>query len=216
MVRHLHRVARMTAAVALLGVVCIQTVAAAELPASREGLLAGMAEVTVDNPKRADGSHLPVIDGGLLVWPWDGTTPPPDVKQALATYQVVSEQEWSQPAAHMAVTSRGWTGLLVMKDGRTLRWVMPYDGQLCLRYPDGRWLYLLSEALTRKPHQALPWQPTDRRSARLFSPTEPDTCQASAQNRQEAVACFASLLQGSRQQSADKQHAGSTAVGTKP
>jgi hypothetical protein len=75
-----------------------------------------------------------------------------DVRQFLAQAHVVSEWEWQHQYSHVGSGDR--TGLLILRDGTTLRWMVRPGGLAYLESSDGHKAYLVRcclEALERKP-----------------------------------------------------------------
>ena len=132
----------------------------------RQQLLQELAQITVDHEHVVVDADWVILGGSAAQQPDDDVTR--DVKQALESYAVVSAEEWSRSYSHVAMMDR--TGLLILKNGQKLRWMLRPGGLACLRYPDGRWVYLASGVHdARRP---LPWEPSTERSSLLSSPKD--------------------------------------------
>jgi len=183
-----------------VGATVTTTRAAANTNEGREAFLGQLASITLEYPKRADGSPRRIlIDGDWEISPDNPSTISAEtIRQALRSYLVVSDEEWAHPWAHIRGGSQGWTGLLMMKDGSRIRWMRPQDGRLVLRYPDGRWLYLMPKAITRQPHQEQLWAPRTQRVFPIWTETPLSRCEANAATAKEAENCMRVLLMSTK------------------
>ncbi len=184
-----------------VGVTVTTTHAATNNNETRAVFLGQLASITLEYPKRADGSPRKILDGDWYITPEDPSTiSVQTIRQALQSYLVVSDEEWTHPWAPVRGGSQGWTGLLMMKDGRRIRWMRSQEGRLALRYPDGRWLYLMPKDITRQPHQEQPWEPRVQRVPDF--PIWPNTplmqCEMNAATAKEAEQCMTVLLMSTK------------------
>ena len=172
--------------------------AAAATEAMRSAFLSRMTNITIEDPRRADGSPRPIVDGDLSIWAQEAkAVSTTQIRKALASYMVVTEEEWMRPAAQLVGTNRVWTGRIMLKDGSAIRWLMPQEGLLGLHYPDGQWLFLLAPELVEQPHTEVAWEPVAAQAvpgylAKADDPVE--RCQASAETAEDVKACVEKLL----------------------
>ena len=191
---------------ALTGLLFLCSSANTDATISRAEFLARVRDITVEYPKRADGSTRPILDNNWYIRPIDPSqVSVTDIKEILRTGDVVSEHDWTHAAVHTTSLPPANTGLLLLDSGEAIRWAWLVDSRFCLRFPDGRWLYLLDASLAPRPYISQPWEPVTEQSSFLDvwsgeileepKILEPMLCQVGVVSQQQADECLLRLNQ---------------------
>ncbi len=70
-----------------------------------------------------------------------------DLERIINTYHQVSEEHWLHGYHHIALNDV--TGIIILKDGTEIKWMVRPGGLATLTYPDGRIIYLAKEITIR-------------------------------------------------------------------
>jgi hypothetical protein len=70
-----------------------------------------------------------------------------DLEDIINTYHQISEEHWLHSYHHIAMNDV--TGIIILKDGTEINWMVRPGGLATLTYPDGRIIYLAKELALR-------------------------------------------------------------------
>lgn len=70
-----------------------------------------------------------------------------DLEDVIKTYHEVTEEHWRHNYHHIAMNDV--TGIIILKDGTEIKWMVRPGGLATLTYPDGRIIYLAKELTVR-------------------------------------------------------------------
>ena len=70
-----------------------------------------------------------------------------DLEDIINTYYQISEEHWRHGYHHIAMNDA--TGIIVLKDGAEIKWMVRPGGLATLTYPDGRIIFLAKELTVR-------------------------------------------------------------------
>ena len=71
-----------------------------------------------------------------------------DLENIITTYHQISEENWLGGYHHIAMNDV--TGIIILKDGTEIKWMVRPGGLATLIYPDGRIVYLAKELTNRR------------------------------------------------------------------
>ena len=66
-----------------------------------------------------------------------------DIEDIINTYHQISEEQWRHGYHHIAMNDA--TGIIILKDGTEVKWMVRPGGLATLAYPDGRIIFLAKE-----------------------------------------------------------------------
>jgi len=66
-----------------------------------------------------------------------------DLEDIINTYHRISEEHWRHGYHHVAMNDA--TGIIILKDGTEVKWMVRPGGLATLTYPDGRIIFLAKE-----------------------------------------------------------------------
>ena len=66
-----------------------------------------------------------------------------DLEDIINTYHQISEEHWRHGYHHIAMNDA--TGIIILKDGSEVKWMVRPGGLASLTYPDGRIIFLAKE-----------------------------------------------------------------------
>lgn len=69
------------------------------------------------------------------------------LEHIINTYHQISEEHWRHSYHHIAMNDV--TGIIILKDGTEIKWMVRPGGLATLTYPDGRLIFLAKELIIR-------------------------------------------------------------------
>ena len=70
-----------------------------------------------------------------------------DLEHIITTYYQISEENWRHSYHHIAMSDM--TGIIILKDGTEIKWMVRPGGLATLTYPDGHIIFLAKELTIR-------------------------------------------------------------------